>query len=274
MEKEKVFPIKEEPNYKSAYNLQDSEIFLYSRSESASNERAGIHAEAYAKDEFTANRVSDAIRSLERNSDALFSLKEESAKRKSISCSPEGLFPGREIVFDPSFDWSSILSDGYSSLRACLAMKFHGLPEKEEKRAELLRRLKTFSPAVDIPVYYEDLLEYSEAFARAYGIDVLKRAIEIGEIVGNNLISEAKEAAYRRMVIPKDVCEAILFAFPVKEKRQIRRSYPNVRPFLVKGSSGEETTLLAITSFEASEKAKALGVSPTQIFEEQFDWKV
>lgn len=145
--------------------------------------------------------------------------KEESEDVKKIdSCCKSEISFELEIDTYDSFDWSRLLSEGrWNSLKVVQAIKEHGLPKTKEQRIIILTNLARREPGSQFNVVYEDICEYCEAFDKAYGWDVVKRALKAGGILnGFHLKRKVKESR-----LPLEVKKILLYVFPVVKRENI-----------------------------------------------------
>lgn len=136
---------------------------------------------------------------------------------ESGTVNPYVLIGSEIICLDEEYDWSSVLSmKKYDTLMLVRLIKEKGLPVLEVERTELIKKLAKYERRKFYNIVYEDLINYSEEFEKAYGMSVLVRALSaIGIQNGFNLKLNVNASS-----LPEDIKAAILFAFPVVKRER------------------------------------------------------
>lgn len=107
--------------------------------------------------------------------------------KEQLNAEPEKVEP--EIYF--SNIWDKITIQKTNNLALINLISLHGMPSDENKRIQILNKLSYKKPG-EYPIYYDDIIFYSEHFKAIYPREKVNALIIKHNITGKDIINEIK----------------------------------------------------------------------------------
>ncbi len=114
------------------------------------------------------------------------------ATKRSVQNNEEVSFNIEKGCDNTSF-WDTIDISSISNLELVKNIYDYGLPGTPDKRINILQKFSAKKPG-EYPIYYDDLLFYSEKFKEAYPREYIEYLLTKNDISGRDLKAELQEA--------------------------------------------------------------------------------
>lgn len=114
--------------------------------------------------------------------------------------------------------WNTLLHfKNWNALKAVSYIKEFGLPRNEKDRTKMFKYFVNAKVGEQYVVCYEDVLDYSDKFKKAYGFETVQNLQKKYKIYGHNFL-----ASLNKTEIPNEVKMLFQFVFPLSIKTTIK----------------------------------------------------